>query len=345
MPKEETYAGARLLRHFSGEGNFLRRALLFGDAVWEHIREQQGNYDVVHFRDIWSGTAALEARRHFGYRYRTVFEANGLPSIELKYHYPQVKETSLPGKLRAQERELLKKADAVICVSRITEIFLRSLGVPLDSVAVIPNGVDVEAFRPGPWPPPSPPQLIYIGTLAPWQGMDTLIQAMPLILAAFPDAQLHIIGPGKSRHRKRLEKLAAKLGLDGEAVKFVGPIPPESVASPLEEASLCLIPLSYNDRNVVQGCCPIKVLEYAAAARPIVAADLPVIRELLGEGEAFFFPPDDPSSLAEQVIHVLSRPDKAYVKAQRARKRVEESFTWERAGRQLLEVYSRLEYP
>ncbi|HDN78854.1 MAG TPA: glycosyltransferase family 1 protein [Chloroflexi bacterium] len=342
MAEEESYAGARVIRCRIEEGNFLRRALLFGDAVWEHLRAREGAYDVVHFRDIWSGTAAVEARRHFGYRYRTVFEANGLPSVELKYHYPAVAETSLPNRLRAQERELLRRVDAVICVSRITEIFLRSLGAPVERIAVIPNGVDVESFRPGGWPPPSPPRLVYIGTLASWQGLETVIEAMPLILAAFPDACLRIIGPGKSKRRKMLEKLASKLGLDEETVRFEGSVPPGQVPACIEMASVCLIPLAYNDRNVVQGCCPVKVLEYAAAARPIVAADLPVVRELLGEGEAFFFPPGDASALAERVVYVLSHPEKARATAERARRRVEEGFTWERAGQRLLEIYSSL---
>lgn len=342
LPEEESHAGARHLRHFSGESNFLRRALLFGDAVWEHLREHQGNYDVVHFRDIWSGTAALQARRHFGYSYRLVFEANGLPSVELKYQCPQLQSSSLLGKLRTQERELLKRADAVICVSRVTEIFLRSLGAPLPVLCVIPNGVDLEAFKPGPWPPPAPPKLLYTGTLASWQGIEVLIRAMPLILSTFPEANLRIVGPGKSRRRKELKKLANRLGLDESSVAFADPVPPEAVPRLLEEASVCLVPLGYNDRNVVQGCCPVKVLEYAAAARPIVAADLPVIRELLGEGEAFFFPPEEPSALAEQVIQVLSHPQKARVKAQRARERVEREFTWERAGSKLLELYARL---
>ena len=84
MAAEERYAGARILRIGSEEPNFMRRALQFGDAVWEHLRDREGAYDLVHFRDIWSGRAALDARQAFGFGYRTLFEANGLPSVELK---------------------------------------------------------------------------------------------------------------------------------------------------------------------------------------------------------------------------------------------------------------------
>jgi glycosyltransferase involved in cell wall biosynthesis len=128
MSPAETFAGARIIRYCEHEENFLRRAICFGDAVWEHLREVDGAYDIVHFRDIWSGGAALEARRRFGYVYRLLFEVNGLPSVELKYHYPALRESypqessDLPGRLKAQEETLLRHADAVVCVSRVASI-------------------------------------------------------------------------------------------------------------------------------------------------------------------------------------------------------------------------------
>lgn len=357
MPAEEVYAGARILRSPGGEDNFLRRALGFGDALWEHLRDQAGEYDVVHFRDIWSGAAALEARTRFGYPYRLLFEANGLPSVELKYHYPTLQdsvgahgraplpkthEASLIERLRAQERTLLRAVDAVVCVSRVAAIYLESTGAPPETISVIPNGVDADCFGPPAEPVTGRPRLVYVGTLAAWQGVDTLIRAMPTILAAFPEAELHLIGPAKSRQQKGLRKLVTRLGLSEDEVRFLGSLPPEVIPDQLRGASVCLAPLAYNDRNVTQGCCPIKVLEYAAAARPIVAADLPVVRELLTEDEARFFQPDDLEDLARQAIYLLSHPTEARAMGQRAARRVCRDFTWERAGRQLLAVYAEL---
>ncbi len=342
LPASDTYAGARVIRVHDAEDNFMRRALRFGDAVWEHLREETGAYDLVHFRDIWSGRAALEARGRFGYPYRTLFEVNGLPSVELKYHYPSLRGTDLPAKLRGQEAAALRGADAVVCVSAVTAIYLKSMGAPPEGITVIPNGVDPAGFRPAGAPSNHAPRLVYAGTLASWQGIGTLIQAMPMILAAFPEARLDLIGPAKGRHQKRLLKLVRKVGLDEESVRFAGPADPAEMPERLAAASVCLAPLSYNDRNVTQGCCPIKVLEYAAVACPIVASDLPVVRELLGEGEAAFFPADDPAELARQVIYLLSHPEEARAMGQRAAEKVREAFTWERAGERLLEVYGRL---
>jgi glycosyltransferase involved in cell wall biosynthesis len=342
MPAEETYAGARILRVGSGEANFMRRALQFGDAVWEHLRDRQGGYDLVHFRDIWSGRAAHDARKRFGYRYRTLFEANGLPSVELKYHYPALRETDLPKKLALQEAALLREVDRVVCVSAVSAIYLKSLGAAPESVRVIPNGVDPAEFQPISRRETDPPRLVYVGTLASWQGIATLVRAMPVVLAAFPDARLDLVGPSKKRHQTGLAKLVAKVGLEEDSVRFTGEVGPEEIGEVLAGATVCLAPLSYNDRNVAQGCCPIKLLEYAAAARPIVAADLPVVRELLHVGEALVFPPDDATALARQVIHLLYHPAEAQRMAERAAARVRETLTWERAGERLLDQYQEL---
>jgi len=341
-PAGKTWAGAEIIRFHSDESNFLQRALRFGDAVWEHLRQQEGAYDIVHFRDIWSGAAALRAQQRLGYRYRTIFEANGLPSVELKYHYPAIQETALPNKLKAQEQAILRQVDAIICVSSVTATYLRSLGADERKIRVIPNGVSTDEFRPANGWHTQPPRLVYAGTLAAWQGVGTLIRAMPIIVAAYPDAELHLIGPVKKRHQKGLQKLARKVGLDEANVRFVEPVAPEEMPEKLAQAAVCLAPLNYSDRNVSQGCCPIKLLEYAAVARPIVAADLPVVRELLGEGEVRYFEPDDVTGLAQQVIHLLNHPEEAQVMGRRAAQKVRQRFTWAQAGAQLREVYAAL---
>ncbi len=342
MPGTESWCGARIIRAFCEEENFLRRALHFGDAVWEHLRRREGAYDVVHFRDIWSGQAALQARQRFGYGYCTLFEANGLPSVELKYHYPALVGTDLPWRLQSQEMAILSQVEAIVCVSAVTAIYLKSLGAPADRTTVIPNGVDPDLFRAAVLSADGPPRLVYVGTLASWQGITSVIEAMPILLAAYPDAQLHLVGPSKRRHQKGLVKLTAKVGLDEKDVRFLGPVEPAEIPLHVRNAAVCLAPLAYNDRNVSQGCCPIKLLEYAAMARPIVASDLPVVRELLGEGEVRFFQPGDATDLARQVIHLLSQPEEAQTLARRASEKVRQRFTWQRAGERLLEVYAGL---
>lgn len=342
MPEHEKYAGGEIIRCCSQEDNYLRRAQVFSDAVFEHILDYQGNYDVVHFRDLWSGAAALAARQNLGLSYRLLFEVNGLSSVELKYLYPGLIESELPERLRQQEIELLRAADRVVCVSSVTAIYLKSMGTAAEKLHIIRNGVDGERFSIEAPLVEESPSLVYLGTLAPWQGLNCLVQAMPAILAEFPDAALHLVGPYKKTQHKELLKLAKKVGVEEQKVNFTGPVPPEETPGWLTRAAVCLAPLAWNDRNVSQGCCPIKLLEYAAASRPIVAADLPVVRELLREDECLFFIPGDPADLARHVIQVLRDRSAAQAMAARASRRVRRKFTWQRAGEELLEVYQLL---
>jgi glycosyltransferase involved in cell wall biosynthesis len=127
--------------------------------------------------------------------------------------------------------------------------------------------------------------------------------------------------------------------LDTDGIDLAGPVPPEEAPAWLAQATVCLAPLAWNDRNVSQGCCPVKLLEYAAAGRPIVAADLPVVRELLREGDCLFFQPGEPSDLARQVIRMLADHPAAQAMASRAARRIRRKFTWQRAGEELLGVY------
>jgi glycosyltransferase involved in cell wall biosynthesis len=341
LPEREAYAGAEILRWPSEEQNYLRRAQGFGDAVWEHLRDRQGGYDVAHFRDLWSGSAALEARGSLGYSYRTLYEVNGLASVELKYMYPDLRGGDLPDRLRQQESKLLRHADQVVCVSRVTAIYLKSMGAKADKLSIIRNGVDAGQFYPDAPLSANPPILVYLGTLAPWQGLDCLLRAMPLILEAYPEAQLHLVGPYKRAQHKELLKLAGKLSLPAEQINITGPVAPEEAADWLAKATVCLAPLAWNDRNVSQGCCPIKLLEYAAAGRPIVAADLPVARELLREGECLFTQPGDPADLARAVIRLLEDLPAAQAMGARAARSVRRRYTWQRAGEELIKIYQR----
>jgi glycosyltransferase involved in cell wall biosynthesis len=108
-------------------------------------------------------------------------------------------------------------------------------------------------------------------------------------------------------------------------------------------ADLGVAPLAYNERNVVQGCCPLKILEYLACGRPLVASNLPVVRELVREGrDALLVPPDAPEAVAEAILRLLGDAHLAARLGARGAHRVRERFTWKRAQQALLKLYERL---
>jgi glycosyltransferase involved in cell wall biosynthesis len=279
-------------------------------------------------------------KKRFGYK--TLFEVNGLPSIELKYHYPGI-DSNLLAKIKEQEIATLHLSDAIICPSNVTRDYIASLGLDQKRVAVIPNGVSPSDFSPSPLPSREGrvPVLLYIGTLADWQGLDVVIKALPKILEK-QSVQLRVVGRGRSRQRKLLTKQIRKLGVEGH-VMIQPAVPHHEVPALIAESDICLAPLGLNDRNVTQGACPIKVLEYMASSRPLIASNMPIVRELVREDvDALLFSPNDPEDLARQVLVLLNDYDLSKQLADSATERALTKFTWHTAQKKLVKFYNKL---
>jgi glycosyltransferase involved in cell wall biosynthesis len=340
LPPEDTIEGAHVTRIAQDlSQNFLARAVHFGKSVLSHLTLHP-NYDVVHYRNIWEGLSVAQNKNRFGYK--TLFEVNGLPSIELKYHYPGI-DSNLLTKIKEQEIATLHLSDAIICPSNVTRDYTASLGLNRKLVTVIPNGVSPSDFSPSPLPRREGrvPVLLYIGTLADWQGLDVVIKALPQILEQ-QMVQLHIVGRGRSRQRKLLLKQISKLGVEGSVI-IQPAVPHHEVPALIAESDICIAPLGLNDRNVTQGACPIKVLEYMASSRPLIASNIPIMRELVREDiDALLFSPNDPEDLARQVLVLWNDFDLSKRLSDSATERALTKFTWHAAQKKLIKVYERL---
>jgi glycosyltransferase involved in cell wall biosynthesis len=210
-------------------------------------------------------------------------------------------------------------------------------------ITVIPNGVSPSDFSASPLPSREGriPTLLYIGTLADWQGLEVVIKALPKILETQP-VQLRIVGRGRSRQRKVLSKHIRKLGVEGSV--FVQPaVPHHEVPALIAESDICVAPLGLNDRNVTQGACPIKVLEYMASSRPLIASNMPIVRELVREDvDGLLFSPNDPEDLAHKVLMLLNDVELSKRLAESATERALTKFTWHEAQKKLVKVYEKL---
>ena len=339
LPADDEIEGARVTRIAQDlTQNFLARAVHFGKMVQTHLATDQ--YDVVQFRNIWDGIHVAQNKKRFGYK--TLFEVNGLPSVELKYHYPGL-DADLLAKIREQEIATLHLSDAIICPSNVTRDYIASLGLSRNLITVIPNGVSPSDFSASELPAREGriPTLLYIGTLADWQGLEVVIKALPKILERQP-VQLRIVGRGRSRQRKFLSKQIRKLGVEG-SVSVQPAVPHHEVPALIAESDICIAPLGLNDRNVTQGACPIKVLEYMASSRPLIASNMPIVRELVREDmDGLLFSPNDPEDLARKVLMLLNDVELSKRLAESATKRALTKFTWHESQKKLVKVYEKL---
>lgn len=304
--------------------NFLDRMLEFRRIVRTFMA--RGGWDVAWFRSPWEGLAALAEARSRGAR--VVYEAHGLPSIELPHHYPDlVGHPELLDKIVDDEARVLRGADVLVTPSRTGRSFLHTRGVEARRIHVIPNSAEPLEDPPDYEPPPGPPwRLLYVGTLAPWQGLGTLLEAMAAARGA-PDLHLRVVGTLKGPWVRSMRQLISALRLR-ERVELVGPVPREHLPGIHRASHACVAPLPDDARNSLQGCCPIKILEYMATGRPILATRVRPVEEILEHGRTgWLVAPGSPWALLTGLRTLLSRPDAAREMGRAARAEVARAWT------------------
>ena len=335
LPAHQLEGDVEIVRFSIPFPNLLERAVAFGEYLAGLLEEAAEDLEVCHFRDPWSGVPILE-RPH---RYATVFEVNALPSIELPYAYPSIAPRTL-GKIRAAERFCLESADRIVTPSRTTRDLLVGEGIPAAKIVVVPNGADPVPPLPRPFEAPDE-YLIYFGALQPWQGIDTLLRAFAR-LADLETLRLVVCGSGRSRPARAAERLAEKLGLAGRVI-WRWELPSSELEPWLSNALLSIAPLRACSRNIEQGCAPLKILESLAAGVPVVASDLPPVREIVTDGaEGRLVTPDRPADLARAIRVLLHFPEIRAEMAVAARERATRDFTWDRSLSLLKGVYRSL---
>jgi glycosyltransferase involved in cell wall biosynthesis len=111
----------------------------------------------------------------------------------------------------------------------------------------------------------------------------------------------------------------------------------------IHQADAIVAPLTPNDRNLVQGCCPLKVLEGMATGTPVITSDLPVVRELGTDGEHFLLVKSGSAkAIKDAVLRLRTEPELATRLAIAARKRIENYYAWKHAGAALVAAYKAL---
>ncbi|WP_414530466.1 glycosyltransferase family 4 protein [Nodularia chucula] len=326
-------------------GNLISRVLYFQNILGKWLKDRQ--FTAIHIRSIYEGF--LIALHKHQYCQQLIFEVNGLPSIELKYRYPGVAEDrELLHKLHTQEQVCLVAADLIITPSHITAGYLQTRNVPANKIRVIPNGVDLDVFTNHHLQHILPGnsqniciKMIYFGTLSPWQGVNLAIEALELVNKDLP-ANLTVIGQGKDYQIKKLKQLAFKLGI-ADKLTILEPISQTQLVEYIHDSDIILAPLIPSDRNLVQGCCPLKILEGMATGVPVIASDLPVVREL-GEDTVHFLlvKPGSAKAIKDAVLQLSNDKELASQLAKNARQQIENNYTWERAGKALTTAYTEL---
>jgi glycosyltransferase involved in cell wall biosynthesis len=296
---------------------------------------------VIFTRDL--GLAALLTRVPAPMRAPLIYESHG--------YAPEVAETlpamlataTAPGsrklrRLAGREARVWRQADGYVTITAALAQALTGRFGDRPHLLVAPDGVRQDLLQEK--TPPAPagrPVVAYAGHLYPWKGVDVLIRA----LAGIPEADGLIVGGHDGEpDLARLRTLAATMGVAGR-VTFTGLVPPHEVPARLAAASCLVLP---NPPSAASSTftSPLKLFEYMAAGRPIVASDLPAIREVLRDGaNAVLVAPGDPEALARGIRQVLGDP--AFASRLAAAARTDAAgYTWERRAETLERLFEEV---
>jgi glycosyltransferase involved in cell wall biosynthesis len=294
-----------------GGGPPLARFLAFRDGCAQVLSE---GWDVAWFRSPWEGIPAVLSDSVRA----TVYECHGVPSIEMPSHDPTLRsDPVLLENLVAEENLVLMRASRVATPSQTGRTYLLSRGVRPERLDVVPNAVECgprlavpargERLR-----------LLYVGTLAPWQGVAGLFEALAFLRGRL-DLELTLVGTRKGVWMRALRARAEGLRVRSR-IRLLGARSAAELLPLMGEADVCVAPLVDDPRNSVQGCCPIKILEYMAAGRPILSTRVRPVEEILRHGEtAWLVEPSSPWALAGGVLWMAEHPAEAEALGARAR--------------------------
>jgi len=210
----------------------------------------------------------------------------------------------------------LRAADKIVSLTEDEARRVRSLGVDPSKSIVIPNGVDVNQFRPT-GEPDVEGTVLWAGRFVEEKGVKYLLEAARLILKEMPSLRVLLVGYGPLENR--LKSYAEQLGLS-KNVAFHAPVDQTVLASLMNKSSVFALP------SLSEGL-PNVVLEAMACAKPLIATDGIGLNSVIGDA-GIFVPPRDPRSLADAILRLLSDSALRAKLGQHARSIVVRKHSW-----------------
>jgi glycosyltransferase involved in cell wall biosynthesis len=245
-----------------------------------------GKFDVVHVH-------------HFGRAALRLATAAGRPPFVLTTHDPFAM-NGLPVGWRRwlTDRFVLRNADAIVALSNAERDFLaRRRGLPPERIAVIPNGISTAVFDRNSEPAEPANQLLFVGQLQEFKGLEYLLNALPIVRAAHPRVKLRVVYQTEAL-LDRYQRHAALLGLSG-CLEFAGPKTAAGLAQLYSSAAIVVSPS-------LGECLSTVVLEAMCCGAAVVATDVGGIREQLDEDTGVIVPPRDSAALARAISTLLA---------------------------------------
>ena len=225
------------------------------------------------------------------------------------------------------------KCYKIISISQSLKNELVELGIKENKIIVAHDGVDLNNFQKLKQKldlAENKKVILYSGHLYDWKGAQVLADASEFLS---DDCEVIFIG-GTDLDIKNFKSKNKNL-INKNKILVLGYKNPQLIPEYLKSADVLILPNSAKDKKS-KWTSPIKLFEYMASGRPIIASDLANIREILNENNAVFFEPDNPQDLAKKIESVLNNKNFADKISQQAYQDVK-NYTWEKRAGKILE--------
>jgi glycosyltransferase involved in cell wall biosynthesis len=296
--------------------------------------------DVIYLRQELFEVFPPILARLFGVPY--VIEKNGI--IEDEFRMRGFSEIVIKI-LRLAEEINFRLSDKIICVTEgIKREIVRRYKVNEGKLVVIPNGANIELFRPldkhecrrklgleeGAF------YIGFVGSFAPWQGLDILIEAAKQVKKQ-GYFQIKYILVGSGERESIIRKSVREYGLEQE-ILFSGRVAYGQVVYYINACDITVAPFT-KERNSIIGVSPLKLFEYLACGRPVIASRVDGVKEVIEEGKCgYLFEPGNAEELANRIIQSYQERDTFQEMGVRGRRLVESKYSWRTTAERIVEV-------
>lgn len=256
-----------------------------------------------------------------------IVETNGLLYREAAHDRPSITLSCIE---RCVEQWVYRTADVVVCVTEsLKSLLISDFNLQEDKILIVPNGVDISRFDPASVQPINTflhPIIGFVGTLFSWQGLDVLIRAIAELRSENVIYTLVIVGDGPMS--SEWEQLARSLGVL-DSVHFVGRVSWDRVPDYIACFDLGYsgqLPLAVGEMYHS----PLKLYEYMAMGKPVIASAFADAKQLIREGETgYLFEPGSVEDLKRALRRAYAERETWHKMGQTARGEIVAKHTWE----------------
>ena len=231
---------------------------------------------------------------------------------------------------------ILRRADRIVTLSNSERLYVHSLGVPLNRITVIPNGVELSRYDlqmnfSDPQNIVGKRVVLFVGPLIRRKGPHVLVRAIPLILEKNPDVVVIFVGEGDAR--KEAETLCRSLHVE-DRVLFAGRVSDEWLLYLYRRSDVFVLP-SFSEGF------PYAIMDALAFSKPVVSTKIPSIAESLNDA-ALLVSPGNHKELAEAIVTLLNNAELAKEIGAKGRALLEKRYRLQHSVQKVLDIYGEV---